>query len=640
MIEKTNKILNFFGVFSSSLFVAAVAVYVFSPVIGSHADSITAKVNTIVNPVASITLDDDNLEFNVAPTVEGAFSSDLITATVHTNSTGGYELYFSSDDDATDMVHSNPSVTSVVSSDFSGTLTSANMPVNSWGYSLDNTNFSKIPTATSAVAVRNIDHFPEENERVNTIYIGTKIANTLASGDYSKNVVFSVIAHETPEPPVPMQGYDGSGLSIGESVRLIDERDGNIYTAKKLADGNVWMTQNLGIVGKTITSEDSNLPDGESYTIPDSDVSAFPDYGETDEPNAAYYDSGYGGYYTFYTATAGWGSDDKGNDETSPKDICPKGWRLPTGASNFSPNDYRYLASVYDTLDLMNNEAKITLSGRIVNGNLSDQGAMGRYWSSTAYSNNGFSSYFGMDTSKVNNSNTIGIYGFSVRCILKDNRTINDISYMQEMNPNINNNTSINMVATLKDIRDGNSYYVRKAEDGNIWMTENLRIMGKEISHDDSDIPTGETYSIPSSDINSFTSSYDTSAAYLSQDSGGYYNFYTANAGWIGSENVVSSSKTGICPKGWRLPEAGNGYRDYSRLTKDYPGIVKGILGFDAVGHVENGEMKTDEAISMFWSSETSVYMDQAMALNVTSSTNINKLTKKYLGANVRCIAK
>ena len=50
--------------------------------------------------------------------------------------------------------------------------------------------------------------------------------------------------------------------------------------------------------------------------------------------------------------------------------------------------------------------------------------------------------------------------------------------------------------------------------------------------------------------------------------------------------------------------------------------------------------MKTDEAISMFWSSETSVYMDQAMALNVTSSTNINKLTKKYLGANVRCIAK
>ncbi|MBQ3445359.1 hypothetical protein IJG29_01350, partial [Candidatus Saccharibacteria bacterium] len=45
-----------------------------------------------------------------------------------------------------------------------------------------------------------------------------------------------------------MQTFDStaaSSLAINESLQLRDERDGKTYWATKLADGNVWMTQNL-----------------------------------------------------------------------------------------------------------------------------------------------------------------------------------------------------------------------------------------------------------------------------------------------------------------------------------------------------------------------------------------------------------
>ena len=87
--------------------------------------------------VISLTLDTNALELSVAtPSSEGVFTKGTITATTTTNSTGGYELYFSSEDNNTDMVHENTDVSSVIASDFSGTVTSSTMANNKWGYSL------------------------------------------------------------------------------------------------------------------------------------------------------------------------------------------------------------------------------------------------------------------------------------------------------------------------------------------------------------------------------------------------------------------------------------------------------------------------------------------------------------------------
>lgn len=207
-----------------------------------------------------------------------------------------------------------------------------------------------------------------------------------------------------------MQDFDKSKLpNVNDSMTLTDRRDGNRYTVRKLKDGNVWMTENLRLIDKTISSADSNLPEGETWTIPASSVSGFSEH----NTNNAYLDSTYGGYYTFYTATAGWGtySVTSGN---APKDICPKGWRLPTGGSS---GEFQTLYSNYSSSALMQGEPNFTLSGVVYNGSVSAQGSNGHFWSSTvvkalrAYS-------LDLNSSDVNPADIPDKYnGYSVHCM-------------------------------------------------------------------------------------------------------------------------------------------------------------------------------------------------------------------------------
>ena len=291
------KIISKIGVFSLSFFVAATAAYIYSPVIRSNAEeNASLNVNTTVNPVASLTLDTSNLTFNIIPTAAGVFESQAITATVNTNATGGYELYFSSTDEETDMTSSN---TDVIASDFSGTVTSSTMVNNKWGYSLDDTDFSKIPTLSSQATVRNINHFPTTAERSTPVYIGTKISSSLTSGRYSKDVIFSVIAHPNPassdecdnifcieemqEMTPEKCANTTTPLATAREVTfektddntkiprtvMRDNRDNKLYLVSKFADGKCWMSQNLALdlsTEITLTNENTDLNSVTSWT--------------------------------------------------------------------------------------------------------------------------------------------------------------------------------------------------------------------------------------------------------------------------------------------------------------------------------------------------------------------------------------
>ena len=54
----------------------------------------------------------------------------------------------------------------------------------------------------------------------------------------------------------------------------------------------------------------------------------------------------YGAYYGFRTANTGYPTYDDNNGKTYPGDICPKGWKLPTGLKN---GDFITLQSIYAT---------------------------------------------------------------------------------------------------------------------------------------------------------------------------------------------------------------------------------------------------------------------------------------------------
>ncbi len=413
-ITKTNdtqKGLMLSGVFGVFLLLGLITAFIYSPVIRTNAeDSVQTKVSTNVAAVASVSVDSENLTLNYnTPTPEGVFDSGTVTATVSTNSPGGYELYFSSVDNTTDMVSTNSSITDVIASDFSGTVTSSTMGKNKWGYSIDNTNYSKIPTSSAHATLRNIDHFPSAAERQNTVRIGAKVDSTLKAGTYSKSVLFSVIAHEPPASAT-MQTFNKSTLAnVGDSAELEDERDGTVYTVKKLADGNVWMTTNLKLQNKVLTSADSDV--SSNFTVPASSVSGF----NAQDTNNAYVDSTYGGYYTFYTATAGTGGTSltSGN---APSSICPKGWRLPTGGSS---GEFQTLYNNYNSASSMMGVPNFTLSGSVDGGSVYRQGSNGYYWSSTV--NNANRAYY---LYLVSSDVYPVVYnfrsnGYSVRCVAR-----------------------------------------------------------------------------------------------------------------------------------------------------------------------------------------------------------------------------
>ena len=437
MVGRTYRLRNL-AIFSTSLIFGFAILSLLAPIIVSNASDSVTQFSLEVKPVLALAAPPE-LDFgNITPTNAGTFTSKSVDAQVATNATKGYELYFSSKDEATDMLNANTAISDKITSSFTGTVTNTTMGKNNWGYSLNNTDFTAIPKKSGHRQLRNLTTKPTTDELKTTVHFGTKISTNLVAGNYEKSVLFTAVAHAnpaktlhsiskmqqmtpeictattTPNRTATTLDTDGSHHEDPNYVptkTLVDTRDNNTYTVSKLADGRCWMTQNLRIAGKTLTPTDSDVTT--NYTIPASSLSGFSAY----DTSNAYVDND-GGFYNWYTATAGTGiqalSTQYYNTSVS---ICPKGWRLPTGGNN---GEFEVLYdNYYSSSALRSNPINLTLSGNVAISSRGGQGSYGEYWSSTVYSsggaydlslnasNAGFASYY----DKTN--------GFSVRCIAR-----------------------------------------------------------------------------------------------------------------------------------------------------------------------------------------------------------------------------
>lgn len=213
----------------------------------------------------------------------------------------------------------------------------------------------------------------------------------------------------------------------GQTITVVDERDGNTYRVRRLADGKLWMVDNLRL-GKedetmTLTSADSDVTD--DYTLPASSTEGFSD----NTVDSLYIDSNYGGYYSWCAATAKTCSDAASNGAVATGSICPKGWHLPTGnaggeiaaldkviggtGSSGSRSDSYLLSD--------NDDAKspaFLRSGGYSSSGPNNQETYGFYWSSTAgNSTDAYYLFFGESfvnpaIGSVRRSN-----GYPVRCV-------------------------------------------------------------------------------------------------------------------------------------------------------------------------------------------------------------------------------
>lgn len=328
------------GVFASFLLVTAFSIWFYSPVIKTHADeSATAEVNVDVQPVISLNLSADELNFSLKPKSLTVSASDKksVIATVKTNNSLGYQLYFSSEDNNTSMTSTaNPGYAIE-----SLTERYSNLDVPSdknavWGYSVtgNTASWNPIPPLSSPKAIKYTSG-PRITDNDTTLYIGIAAKTGIAAGTYSKNVTFSAITNsavpnQTLASISNMQQMTPSiceSASTGETATLTDSRDGEDYTVMKLGDDECWMMKDLHFVGPyTLTSADSDvetdfeLPAVTSYsTTYDAAVLKNFDYPVADE----------GAAYNYYAASAGTIATSN-NKIDATHSICPKGWQLPS----------------------------------------------------------------------------------------------------------------------------------------------------------------------------------------------------------------------------------------------------------------------------------------------------------------------
>ncbi len=270
----------------------------------------------------------------------------------------------------------------------------------------------------------------------------------------------------------------GSTLSIGDEVIAVDSRDDKEYYVARLADGNIWMTQNLDLdlnSQTTLTPENTNI--SASWTPVNSTIQFTG--GEVDEwevsrnipssadPGELYiYSSGTidddmqylslaacqethpdcsahnhaGNYYNWSAAVV---SNDTSSMteqyDNAPDSICPAGWRLPIGRDSANTASSREWNALLMAESIMNeptgigydvdgfNKIRIASlwlvrSGYITYGSqttLSWVGSTGEYHTSTVggigTSYNLFISEYNLNPAYASNRPI----GYPVRCLVK-----------------------------------------------------------------------------------------------------------------------------------------------------------------------------------------------------------------------------
>ena len=256
-----------------------------------------------------------------------------------------------------------------------------------------------------------------------------------------------------------MQNWTGcSSLSIGDVVALKDFRDDNSYAVAKLADGKCWMVENMRInpASANITTANTNSPtesfmesatvssssnnnctsdtseciDTVSYNLNNLDRNLNASY-DTNSVTSAWYS--YGGMYNWYTATAGNGTYNTLSAVASG-DICPAGWKLPTG--NNRNGDWDTLNTVINNSFVSDTGLRTYPNNLIYSGDFNGsaptgRGYQGRFWSSTSVAN-AKAARFGYRSNSTTPSNSYNKWAnFSIRCLVKDDNAsiIGNIHY-------------------------------------------------------------------------------------------------------------------------------------------------------------------------------------------------------------------
>ena len=318
-------------------------------------------------------------------------------------------------------------ITNIVIKDSAGTSTVATISTSGGTANLTyGTTYKIVPTFASNY---------ELNSMTKTTGSGTLSGDSFTVGAGTATITTTSVA--LPE----MQSLTSAQCTTA-GTKVYDNRDGSTYLVKRLADGNCWMLDNLRLDPTTVSlatlqgnTNASNTTlsylknGGGSSPYPASGVSSawtsssqnLPYINATSkDTTTTSYGSGSGKvgvYYNYCAASAGsycYTMSSSSGDAT--EDLCPAGWRMPTGGSS---DEYQALYTAYssDATDFKN-ALSTPLSGYFYSGSVQAQGTAGYFWSSTRSSNYAMR-ILRVDADYVRPTYTHNrFYGVPMRCIL------------------------------------------------------------------------------------------------------------------------------------------------------------------------------------------------------------------------------
>ena len=279
---------------------------------------------------------------------------------------------------------------------------------------------------------------------------------------------------------------DCNSLASGATTALTDERDNSTYAVAKLADGKCWMIENLRLADKDSSNNDIELSSTNTHnpstplnnswyyknqqgTLTTSNhLSATSDPTSTN-PDTAWCQTNssdcddqsmlatnnttlftnntasgysansnvysYGNYYNWYSATAGHGKygSSYGSNFTAPGDICPAGWRLPTGkdatgdfglldialgGTGAGSNPVTTPTGATMSLAYRSYPNNFVYSGSVAGSSVYNRNSYGYYWSASGNnSNSAYSMLFYSTSVSPGTGNAYKYSGWMVRCL-------------------------------------------------------------------------------------------------------------------------------------------------------------------------------------------------------------------------------
>ena len=472
--------------------------------------------------------------------------------------------------DSTSLIKTNDNTKTIPTlPDLAGGYTESTFEDNKWGYKINTGNY--IPFVSGATIAENDT---TTNDQSTTLTFATKVNYLQAEGTYQTVLNFTAVANYV---PVYMQ-YVEDNMCTTTPMLVVDNRDNQEYTIQRLADGNCWMMNNLNLGATELTTDLTNKNTNLKDSVPAGTFNGWKKTVDTATYTEGEYialegfdevaDTALGVLYNYCAASAGAVCDDEDVDdlEATAYDICPAGWRLPHDLNLFVLAEYDTVEEVHASVS--DGGFALPLAGYFENSELLQVGQTGTLWSGVVYSSTYANGGIVLDYGNNISLSSVWHYrneGLSVRCVLKkDFRTLDDITYMQEVNPDIVMNTQAPASATLLDSRDGKAYEVVKIG-SKLWMGQNLRFTGTYITPEDTNINIAKnlTYYQTDSDnecesIANGGNSENTVCIKELMDTEGnptiWYNLHAATAGTITAESNVSRAEYDICPKGWTIP--------------------------------------------------------------------------------------